>query len=75
MISGIRLCRLKAGLETNEAVEQLGITKSTLYKIEQGCLHPSVKLINRMRFVYKCSADEILNGLNIENSLKFSKYH
>ena len=68
MINGIRVCRLKAGLETNEAVEQLGITKSTLYKIEQGCLYPSIKLLNRMRIVYKCSADEILDGLNIRSS-------
>jgi putative transcriptional regulator len=68
MINGIRLCRLKAGLETDEAIEQLGITKSTIYKIEQGCLNPSIKLLNRMRKVYKCSADEILDGLNIEDS-------
>lgn len=68
MIKGIRVCRLKAGLETDEAVEQLGITKSTLYKIEQGCLYPSIKLLNRMRKVYKCSADEILNVLNIQDS-------
>jgi putative transcriptional regulator len=67
MKRGIRLFRLKAGLETSEAVELLGITKSTLYKIEQGCLHPSIKLLNRMRILYKCSADEILNELNIRD--------
>jgi putative transcriptional regulator len=74
MISGIRICRLRAGLETNEAVEQLGIAKSTLYKIEQGSLYPSIKLLNWMRIVYKCSADEILNGLKIhdENIQKFN---
>lgn len=58
MIIGIRLYRLKAGLETKEAIEQLGITKSTLYKIEQGCLYPSIMLLNRMRKVYKYLADE-----------------
>lgn len=67
MKRGVRLFRLKAGLETNEAVEQLGITKSTLYKIEQGCLYPSIKLLNRMRIVYNCSADEILNALNMND--------
>jgi putative transcriptional regulator len=74
MISGIKLCRLKAGLETHEAVEQLGIKKGTLYKIEQGCLHPSIKLLDRMRKVYNCSADDILNGLNIQDSLKIPEY-
>lgn len=72
IISGVRLCRLKAGLETSEAAELLGIARGTLYKLEQGYLYPSIKLLNRMRKLYKCSADEILNGLNIKESSKVS---
>lgn len=73
IIRGVRLCRLKAGLETSEAAELLGIARSTLYKLEQGYLYPSIKLLNRMRKIYQCSADEILNGLNIKESSKVSE--
>ena len=35
-ITPIKTRRINAGIETNEAVEQLGISKSTFYKLEQG---------------------------------------
>jgi putative transcriptional regulator len=49
MIKGVKHLRVKAGYDTDEAAEILDITKSTLYKIEQGHLNPSLKLLDRMR--------------------------
>jgi DNA-binding XRE family transcriptional regulator len=64
-ITPIRLRRMSIGLETNEAKEALGISKSAFYKIEQGCLIPSPELLKRMANTYKCTVDEIFNDLGI----------
>lgn len=64
-ITPIRLKRLNAGIELNEAVEKLGVSRSTVYKVEQGHLKPSRDLILKMSEVYKCSTDEIFKALKI----------
>jgi DNA-binding XRE family transcriptional regulator len=51
IISGVKLCRLKAGLETSEAAELLRIARGTLYKFEQGYLYPSIKLLNQIAII------------------------
>ena len=52
-ITPIRIRRINAGLEIDEAVEKLGISKSTFYKLEQGWGGtPSAQLIKRMSLIY-----------------------
>lgn len=65
-IAPIRLKRINAGLDIDQAVEKLQISKSTFYKLEQG--HggiPSAVLIKRMANVYGCTTDEIFKDLKI----------
>jgi len=64
-ITPIRLRRMETGLNTNEVIKALGITKSTFYKIEQGCLIPSVELLKRIADIYCCTTDDIFKDLNI----------
>lgn len=40
-LTPIRLRRLNAGLESEEVIELLKISKSTFYKLEQGWTNPS----------------------------------
>lgn len=65
-ITPIRLRRLNAGVDLNEAVERLKISKSTFYKLEQGCGGtPSAQLIKRMSVAYGCTTDDIFKDLKI----------
>ncbi len=64
-ITPIKIRRMTAGLDTDEAVEQLKISKSTFYKLEQGHGSPSPQLIARMARVYQCTTDEIFRDFNI----------
>ncbi len=64
-ITPIKLRRINAGLETDEAVQALKISRSTFYKIEQGWGNPSAQLIARMARVYACKTDDIFKDLNI----------
>lgn len=65
-ITPIKIRRINAGLQTNEAVEELKISKSTFYKLEQGHQKPSTELIARMAKVYKCTTDEIFKDFDIK---------
>ena len=65
-LTPIRLKRINAGLDIDEAVEKLQISKSTFYKLEQG--HggtPPAVLIKRMANIYGCTTDEIFKDLKI----------
>lgn len=65
-LTPIRLKRINAGLDIEQAVEKLKISKSTFYKLEQG--HggvPSAVLIKRMADTYGCTTDEIFKDLKI----------
>lgn len=65
-LTPIRLKRINAGLDIEQAVEKLKISKSTFYKLEQG--HggvPSAILIKRMADTYGCTTDEIFKDLKI----------
>lgn len=64
-LTPIKLRRINAGLETNEAVEALKISRSTFYKLEQGWTSPSAQLIARMAKAYDCSIDDIFKDLKI----------
>lgn len=67
---GIKQLRIKAGLTTDEVVNELGISRSMLYKVEQGHRSPSKGLIMRMSSIYHCSIEDIFLGINITNSDK-----
>ncbi|NFL86875.1 helix-turn-helix domain-containing protein [Clostridium botulinum] len=65
-LTAIRLRRMNAGVETEEALEKLKISQSTFYKLEQG--HggtPSASLIKRLADAYGCTTDEIFKDLKI----------
>lgn len=64
-ITAIRLRRLNAGLDTDDAISSLGISKSTFYKLEQGWSNPSVSLIRKLASTYNCSVDDIFSDLGI----------
>ncbi|WP_338630602.1 helix-turn-helix transcriptional regulator [Clostridium baratii] len=64
-ITPIRMRRVKAELEIDEAVEELKISKGMLYRIEQGISNPGTKLIARMAKVYNCKVDDIFKDLKI----------
>ncbi|WP_404988143.1 helix-turn-helix domain-containing protein [Clostridium culturomicium] len=65
-LTPIKLRRLNLGItDTEEAIEKLGISKSTFYKLEQGHHEPSAKLIARMAKVYQCTTDEIFRDFKM----------
>lgn len=64
-LTPIRLRRLNAGLDSEQAMKALKITKSTFYKLEQGWTSPSPQLIKRLADAYKCTTDEIFSDLKI----------
>lgn len=65
-LTPIKIRRINAGLETEEAIEKLGISKSTFYKLEQGYASPSAVLIARIAKTYNCTIDEIFKDLKIK---------
>ncbi|MBY0755061.1 helix-turn-helix transcriptional regulator [Clostridium sardiniense] len=64
-ITPIKIRRINAGLETEEAYKKLEISKSTFYKIEQGHGTPSAQLIARIAKLYNCKTDDIFKDLKI----------
>ena len=64
-ITPIKIRRIVTGLDTNEAVEKLRISKSMLYKMEQGWQRPGTDLIARMAKLYGGTVDEIYEDLKI----------
>lgn len=64
-LTSIRLRRLNAGLESQEAMELLNISQSAFYKLEQGRMQPGPQLIKRLADAYKCTIDEIFKDLKI----------
>ena len=64
-LTQIRLRRLNVGLEIEEVIEALKISKSTFYNLELGWTIPSPKLIKRLADTYKCTTDEIFKDLKI----------
>ena len=65
-LTPIRIRRINSGLDISEAVEKLKISKSTFYKLEQGCGGtPSANLIKRIADTYGCTTDEIFKDLKI----------
>ncbi|WP_133014413.1 helix-turn-helix domain-containing protein [Clostridium cuniculi] len=65
-ITPIKKRRIFLGMtDTDDVVEQLEISKSTFYKLEQGHAKPSALLIARMARVYQCTTDEIYEDFDI----------
>jgi DNA-binding XRE family transcriptional regulator len=64
-VTPIRLRRLNAGLESEQAINELKISKSTFYKLEQGWASASPQLIARMAQAYQCTTDQIFKDLKI----------
>lgn len=64
-LTPIRLRRLKLGFKSEEVIELLNISKSTFYKLEQGWITPSPKLLKSIADAYECTTDDIFRDLNI----------
>ena len=64
-ITPIRIRRINAGLDTEEALEKLTISKSMFYKLEQGHRTPSAELVVRIANAYNCTTDEIFKDFKI----------
>lgn len=64
-LTPIRLKRINSGIDFENAIEALGISKSMLYKIETGKRSPSKNIILKMSKLYECSIDEIFRALKI----------
>jgi|GEM_PF-1424816 len=50
---------------TDEAAKALEISKSMLYKIEQGNKKPGRELIKKMSEVYGCSTEDIFFAIDV----------
>jgi putative transcriptional regulator len=68
--SAVRFLRLKAEVDTEQALKTFGISKSMLSKIELGHRLPSSKVICKMSALYDCSIDEIYKALGISRNMK-----
>lgn len=68
-LTAIRLKRINSGIDFENAIETLGISKSMLYKIETGKRSPSKDIIFKMSKLYKCSIDEIFRALKINEKM------
>jgi len=66
-MSGMRELRIKKQLDTECACNELGVSKSMLYKIETGYRQPSRTLILKMSNVYKCTIEEVYKALGLVN--------
>lgn len=55
--------RLRSSKDTNRASKLLGISKQTLYKIEERKRNPSRKVINKMIEHYNCTYEEIFKAM------------
>lgn len=65
-LTPIRIRRINTGLDVGQAIKKLKISKSTFYKLEQGCGGtPSAALIKRIADTYGCTTDEIFKDLKI----------
>jgi putative transcriptional regulator len=67
--SAVRFLRLKSDIDTDKAMQAIGISKSMIYKVELGYRFPSAKVICRMSEVYDCSIDEIYKALGITKNV------
>jgi len=65
MFKPFKKLRLRAGIDIEEATNLLQISKSMIYKIEQGYKNPSDKLKQKMIKIYGCSVQEVFSALNI----------
>ncbi|MBY6948382.1 MULTISPECIES: helix-turn-helix transcriptional regulator [Clostridium] len=67
-ITPIRMRRINAGFNSinDSLLDKLKISKSTFYKLEQGCGGtPSAVLIKRIADTYGCTTDDIFKDLKI----------
>lgn len=61
----IKDLRKQKNMTTDYVSEQLGISKSMLYKIENGARSPSKKNILKLSQIYNCSIDKLYIILKI----------
>ncbi|MEG2985302.1 MAG: helix-turn-helix transcriptional regulator [Peptostreptococcaceae bacterium] len=59
MRTRVRLIRLKNKIHVNEVAENLGISASFYYKIEQGTRTPTLKLAKKISKFYGVRVEEL----------------
>lgn len=61
--------RIKKGLTTKYASQKLGISLSTFYKMEQSQYLPSTDILLKMKDLYKCTYEDIMNAYKLSRGL------
>lgn len=67
MTNNFRKCRKNKRLTLDEVGKILGVTKTTIYKIEKGINNPSVKNLMRFAELYDTSIDYLLGRSKFTN--------
>ena len=57
-----RSARRMAGLSGSQVAKAMGVSITTVYAWENGRACPKVEHLLRLRDLYDCTADEMLNG-------------
>lgn len=61
--------RIKKGLTTKYASQKLGISLSTFYKMEQSQYLPSTDILLKMKDLYKCTYEDIMNAYKLSRRI------
>ena len=61
--------RIKKGLTTKYASQKLGISLSTFYKMEQSQYLPSIDILLKMKDLYKCTYEDIMNAYKLSRRI------
>ena len=77
------LLRKKCGYSQEELAYALGVSRQTIYSWEAGINYPSIMVLKRLAEILDVSADELLNGLDVNKlpktftdlKLTFEKKH
>lgn len=65
----IKQMRLNKGLKVEELAEQTGISKHTIYAIEENRIIPKSKTAYKLAVFFNCSMDDILRPFFKEDQL------
>jgi transcriptional regulator with XRE-family HTH domain len=55
--------RESRNLKPKAVVEQLGISRITLWQWENGKRSPSIEYLNKLSKIYECSIDDFIKGV------------
>lgn len=59
----IQAARERKGLAADAFAEQVGINRTTLWRIETGKLNPNVQTVKAIASALRCTTDSLLRGV------------